>query len=199
MRGEQLKLFGAGDESDSKPKRRLIVMPLDTFILSSVVIFLLFILAFSLGVEKGRKISIVSDSVIELPANNMRQEVIPVVTQDRNLIAKPQKIVVSGQPVKAGTPVVQVTRNVQIADKKIDIPQVASPKEGYYIQIATYNKDSFAQEEVKRLKSRGFLSYTAKRGDFVVLYVGTFSSMAEAQKNMGLLKKNYKDCILRRL
>jgi len=190
MRGEQLKLFGASDDSNSKLRRKLIVIPLDTFILSSVVILLLFILAFSLGVEKGRKISILSEDTVNLPEKVLQQENIKAPVQVKPAAIKEQKAVVS--------PIAQQT-TPQAAIKKTEPAQTAvSAKEGYYIQIASYNKESFALEEAKRLKDKGFPAYTAKKGTFFVLYVGNFKTIEEAQRNMGLLKKNYKDCVLRR-
>ena len=187
-----MKLFGAGDESNSKLKRRLVVIPLDTFILSGVVVFLLFILAFSLGVEKGRKISTESEDAVELLEKDSKRETIKAVTSDKNV---PER-----QFVKTEIRQTQAVENTQITDKKIEATQAAiNPKEGYYIQLASYNKESFAEAEAKKLKDKGFPSFTAKKGAFVVLYVGTFKTINEAQKNMGLLKKTYKDCVLRRL
>ncbi|MCK9573978.1 MAG: SPOR domain-containing protein [Candidatus Omnitrophica bacterium] len=198
MRGEQLKLFGAGDESNSKLKRRLIVVPLDTFILSGVVVFLLFILAFSLGVEKGRKISMASDDTVEFSENALKQKM-PIVAQNKTPVRQ-QNIAIAKPVIGGETRQIQAVKNVQITDKKIEASQgAANAKEGYYIQLASYNKESFADAEAKRLKDRGFPSFTAKKGAFIVLYAGTFKTIAEAQKNMGLLKKNYKDCVLRRL
>lgn len=200
MRGEQLKFFGENNDSNSKLKRRLIVIPLDTFILSAVVILLLFILAFSLGVEKGRKISLVSEDTIGSLERDSRQENINITAQNANVPRNEQRIAVS-QPLKK--PQAQPAPSVKVpqtADKKTEVPQAAaSTKEGYYIQIASYNKESFADTEAKKLKDKGFPAYTAKKGSFVVLYVGIFKTITEAQKNMGLLKKNYKDCVLRRL
>lgn len=191
MRGEQLKLFGASDDSNSKLKRKLIVIPLDTFILSSVVILLLFILAFSLGVEKGRKISILSEDTVNLPEKGLQQENIKVPPQVKAAPVKEQKAVVS--------PIAQQTVPQAVIKKPETAQAVVSTKEGYYIQIASYNKENFALDEAKKLKNKGFPAYTAKKGSFVVLYVGTFKTITEAQKNVGLLKKNYKDCVLRRL
>jgi septal ring-binding cell division protein DamX len=195
MHGEQLKFFGDGNDSNSKPKRRLIVIPLDTFILSSVVIFLLFILAFSLGVEKGRKISFASDDAVTFPESSLRQETQALPLDKKNSAKAEQKIVVS--PVVKGNEIQTVQSQ---AGAKVNIPAVDNNvKEGYYIQLASYNKESFANDEAKKLKSKGFPAYIAKKGNFIVLYVGIFKTSAEAQKNMGILKKNYKDCVLRRL
>jgi cell division septation protein DedD len=201
MRGEQLKFFSESNDSNSKLKRRLIVIPLDTFVLSSVVILLLFIMAFSLGVEKGRRLVIASDEVVSLPEKELRQDKINITTQNKTISGKEQKIAVNQLPKRTETQqAIPAVKTPQAVDKKIEVPPVAaSAKEGYYIQIASYNKENFALDEAKKLKDKGFPAYTAKKGSFVVLYVGTFKTITEAQRNVGLLKKNYKDCVLRRL
>lgn len=199
MRGEQLKFFNEGNDSDSKLKRKLIVIPLDTFILSSVVILLLFVLAFSLGVEKGRKILLANDEVAVLSEKELQQGNTANAGQDKVVALKEQKLIVA-QPVKKvqAQQQIPVVKQPQVVEKKADIVQPLVTKDAYYIQVASYNKDSFAQDEAKKLKEKGFPAYTSKKGSFVVLYVGNFKTLADAQKTMGLLKKNYKDCVLRR-
>jgi cell division septation protein DedD len=80
-------------------------------------------------------------------------------------------------------------------------PVVTKPEIGgnYSIQIASYNKESFAQSEAKVLQAKGFPAFVLNKTGYVVLYAGPFRTKPEADKNMGLLKKTYKDCILRRL
>ena len=146
----------AGNDSDSKPKRRLIVIPLDTFILSSVVIFLLFILAFSLGVERGRKISFASDDAVVFPENSLRQEMQALPLDKKNPVKTEQRIVV-GRVVKSKE--IQAVQSLPAAqtDAKVNVPAAdANAKEGYYIQLASYNKESFASNEAQKLKNKGF-------------------------------------------
>lgn len=200
MRGEQLRFFTPDDDSNRKNRRRLIIIPLDTFILSSVVIILLFILAFSLGVERGRKSYYASlenkenlekDIVEDEQLNKAQTKVVS------NLTVEPKK-----EPNKP-TNTVNVTRVVQPEIKNEVAAKVESAKPeaktGYSIQIASYNKESFAQSEGKALQVKGFPVFILRKTDYVVLYVGPFKTKPEADKAIGLLKKTYKDCILRRL
>ena len=57
MQGKQLYLFGFHKNSDKASTRPKIILPLDTLILSGVIIVLILILLFSLGVERGKKVA----------------------------------------------------------------------------------------------------------------------------------------------
>lgn len=193
MRGEQLKFFSGAEDSGSKNKRKLIVLPLDTFILSGVVIVLLFILAFSLGVERGRRIvSRVNDDK-ELFTQELQQKKMPLLAQGKNSLIADDKI--NDNVSALGD--TQRDKGIKIDSNDSKAIEPISNEQGYYIQIATYNKESFAEDEAKRLKSKGFPSYVAKKGNYVVLYVGNFATKKEAQASMKLLKKKYDDCVLR--
>ncbi|MFA5270928.1 MAG: SPOR domain-containing protein [Candidatus Omnitrophota bacterium] len=197
MRGEQLKLFTPDDDSSIKNRRRLVVIPLDTFILSSVVITLLFVLAFSLGIERGRK----SYYATLENKEDLVKDIIIDDEQPNKIQAKTETINVKKEPIKTVN-TVNIPRAVVPAVKKEVVPQVENVKAevnvSYNIQIASYNKESFAQEEGKVLQGKGFPVRILKKTDYVVLYVGPFKTKPEADKSMRLLKKTYKDCILRR-
>lgn len=70
---------------------------------------------------------------------------------------------------------------------------------GYIIQVATYKKSPYAENEASNLKKKGFSSFTKRIGDFVVVYVGNFQNKDEAQLNLKKLKKYYSDCFIRKL
>ncbi|MFA6280962.1 MAG: SPOR domain-containing protein [Candidatus Omnitrophota bacterium] len=201
MRGEQLRFFTPDDDSNRKNRRRLIIIPLDTFILSSVVIILLVILAFSLGVERGRK----SYSSSLENKENLEKDIVEedqpgkIPARAESRVAVEPKKELSKPPVNA----VNVTRVVQPEIKKETVVKAESIKSGartgYVIQIASYNQESFAQSEGKVLQAKGFPVFILRKANYVVLYVGPYKLKPEADKSIGLVKKIYKDCILRRL
>lgn len=200
MRGEQLRLFTPDDDSNRKNRRRLIIIPLDTFILSSVVIILLFILAFSLGVERGRK-----SYYSSLENNENLEKDIVDDDQPSKIQAKAENSLTTELKKESSKPTntVNVPRAVHLATKNEAATKTESTKleakAGYNIQIASYTKESFAQADGKILQAKGFPVFILRKTDYVVLYVGPFKTKPEADKSLGLLKKTYKDCILRRL
>ncbi len=201
MRNEQLRLFTPDDDSNLRNRRRLIIIPLDTFILSSVVIILLFILAFSLGVERGRKIYYANLESKE----NLEKDIVPDDGQPAKIQTKMENKLVAETKNEPVRPIVSISvpRPAQPQVKPDTTAKIETPKAGisgnYSIQIATYNKESYAQIEAKVLQAKGFPAFIAKKSNYVVLYVGPFKTKPEADKYLSVIKKTYKDCILRRL
>lgn len=192
MKGKQLRFFGA-DEDKGSSKRKTITCPLDTLILLAVVVSLLFILSYSLGVEKGRGSYVKANHAEVTLATQTGQAglalpKINIVSMNTNKETK--------QPQAKQTIPPEKTQTFSEASSQTTTD---SFEKKYAIQLATCTKEISAQEEVKKLQKQGFPAYAAKKNNFIVVYAGTFKDKAQAEKNMEVLKKTYKDCILRRL
>jgi len=211
MRGKQLHLFGNDEHDAGQARRRSIILPLDTTILMSVVILLLFILAFSLGVEKGRKIAYKNmegerqvilaqhDSSPEAEIDSLINEastkpvILPAVIQRPNITrpALPQTT--------------QLTQAIQLLAKKtIPAPTVLVSENSaggkkYTIQLASYANKEPAQAEAKKLEQNGYSVQLAQKGKFIVILVGEYHNENDAKNSMQSLKKRYKDCIIKKL
>lgn len=174
-------------------KRNTIVVPLDTFLLLGIVVVLLFILSFSLGVERGRKIAerylaeknkgsleAIDDKFSIPPADLEKEE------NDNQNQPKEEAAVKDSKE--------------QAEEKKGDKKDKEEDKEEskYIIQLVTYLKEKIAIEEVEKLKKEGYPVYVSKKGNFTVILLGGFKNQEEAQKNMQILRKKYKDCFIRR-
>jgi cell division septation protein DedD len=210
MRGTQLHLFGNDDHDKTHGRRQSIILPLDTMILMSVVIVLLFILSFSLGVEKGRKIAYKNieherqvliaqhdtppeteiDSLInETPAP--RPVALPAVIQHPNVIKMallPAPQAAPAQPAKKTT-----------SQLPVSINQNSNESKKYTIQLASYTSKEPAQVEAKKLEQTGYQVQLAQKGKFIVILVGEYHNENDAKNSMQSLKKRYKDCILKKL
>lgn len=131
------------------------------------------IISFSLGVEKGKKITALkSDSRMDVA---LKKSPIPEV----------KKIVKS----------LAVEKNKETAAEKPALPE----KEGYAIQLACYKTDSYANKEAAVLKERGLTPIIQKKGEYTVLSVGAFPNMESATLVLPKLKKRYQGCYIRRL
>ncbi|MEI8350575.1 MAG: SPOR domain-containing protein [Candidatus Omnitrophota bacterium] len=190
MKGRQLQFFAADD--DVNGRRKTIILPLDTFILLCIVVVLLFIVAFSLGVEKGRKISYAAAEKKErifsgsVPPDS--GSTLQVLQSDIPTQTVPRPVTSSGSaPIKKEEP------TVRVSEKKT---QVAGSR--YVVQVATYYQENFAQEEVRKIKAKGVPAFLSKKNNFIAVFAGYFNSKEEAEKSMVVLKKTYRDCILRR-
>lgn len=102
------------------------------------------------------------------------------------------------ESILIGTEKVKVTPRIE-ESKTIAPKEEIQEIRGYIIQVATYKKLPYAENEASNLKKKGFSSFTKRIGDFVVVYVGNFQNKNEAQQNLKKLKKYYSDCFIRKL
>lgn len=178
MKDKQLYLFGFQKDRGKENIRPKIIFPLDTLILLLVVIILLLVLSFSLGVERGRKFAfnkLISD----------QKELAESIDSKKDLLVEK----ISGQKEEVGS------SQDAVPDKKTEV----ETQKLYRIQVASFHKENTAYQEAKRLEKEGYPVLVAKKGKYVVIYVGSFDNEKEAKENLKLLRKKYGDCILRKL
>ncbi|MFC1592932.1 SPOR domain-containing protein [Candidatus Omnitrophota bacterium] len=146
-----------------------------------IVFFITSLFAFSLGVERGKRI-------VSQKGNDKN---------GRRIIAQR-----SGDNLKAVQP--RKEKNVDAAVKsktatpqKKEITRKTLPE--YTIQVATFKTHDYAQKEATRLKQKGINALLISKGGFVIVCVGNFSQKQEANPSLTKLKKTYHDCFIRRL
>lgn len=71
--------------------------------------------------------------------------------------------------------------------------------EKYTIQLASYSARSNAQKEAEALKKKGLAAIIQPKGKYIALCVGNFPDKETAQSLLPQLKKQYRDCRIRRL
>lgn len=136
------------------------------------------LISFSLGVEKGKKIS--------MSRFNSRFDVVSAPPQPVLLNAK--------QEVAAGE------SRAREAVRSEEKPQPKFlERQGYVIQLASYKNRSFAEREVVSLKKNGFSASVMPKGGFTLLLVGNIPNKETALSMLAQLKKRYRDCYIRRL
>ncbi len=174
MKEYQLELFYDREKKkdELRKRRHVLVVPLDVVILVNIVAVFSIAVAFSLGVEKGKKIA--------LQHNKKSNITLPVAESNEN--ATMEKAVVTKEiPTR-------LTEKLK-----------AKKEEEYIIQVASYLKEDIAHKEKEYLKKEGFSAQLSKKGKYIVLFVGKFLSKKEAERIKTLLKKRYGDCFIRRM
>jgi hypothetical protein len=135
------------------------------------------IISFSLGVERGKKLS--------MSKFNSRFDVVRSAGQPVEKKAE-KKVIIETRPKEA-----------------INTEQKSQPrfleKQGYVIQIASYKNKSLAQKEADVLKKQGFAPLVMSKGAYTVLCVGNIANKEKASSLLSELKKRYSDCYIRRL
>jgi len=148
------------------------------------------IICFSIGVEKGKRIS-----ALKVATTSGLETALDL--QPKAAIAK-DTVVVNALQAKQFQPLPIVNANsaalVQNAKKPVEPPGNA-----YTIQLASYKSRSLAQKEAELLKKKGFLPSVITKGSYTILCVGKFPSKETAQSQLVQLTKRYQGCHLRRL
>ena len=139
------------------------------------------IASFSLGVERGKRLSSIRTDRYDLAMRNAPAVSLKAATE--------QKQVTASAPVTTQ----QITQ-----DRKTALPAL-NLSQGYVIQLASYKAKASAQQEAKILEKRGYSPLILSKGKFSVLCVGNFADKEAAQSLLTQLKKRYKDCYVRRL
>jgi hypothetical protein len=71
--------------------------------------------------------------------------------------------------------------------------------QNYTVQVASYKTRQKAESEAKNLRKKGHQVLVLSKGNYIVVCAGSFSTKTKAQTILSQLKKEYRDCILRRL
>jgi len=175
--GIQLELF-----SQSKDKAEIInpsasssflraIWAYEKTILIIIGLVITSIISFSLGVEKGKKVSILRNN-FQVNRDLSPKSMMAPENQAQSLPTKKEEVI-----------------------KEIPLLE----KQNYVIQLASYKARSSAQREMELLKKKGLSASVLPKGSYIVLYVGKFSNRENAQNVLPELKKRYRDCYIRRL
>ena len=205
----QLELFTAGANAGVlKPRSQNKAFlarfrAYDRVILMIIGIVVTSIVSFSLGVEKGKQISMRKnnasfDVALNAQRSPVKQLQVPVVKQPQAPFIQQQSV------VRAQASVVQAAvkpATVAVAGNKsvVAMPPVQATIGGYAIQVASYKTKSAALRESESLKKQGFVTTLLTKGDYIVLCVGNFNSKEKAQTMLPQLVKRYQGCMIRRL
>jgi len=190
----QLELFSSGQDSE-----KLIIKPIDTgfpgyiklyekVILTITGFVISGIIAFCLGVEKGKNISISAPNA-RFDGAGRRNENPPAIIFSKKELPEADKI--SGKNQLKNIPVKQ-----EIILKQ---PLPKENKNGYTIQIASYQAQDNAKKEMLKLRRKGFSPMIIIEKGYNVICVGAFNNKKTAKSLLSQLKSKYGDCYIRRL
>jgi subtilase family serine protease len=133
------------------------------------------IVSFSLGVEKGKGfILLKTDSHLDIG-------VLPKSSSSASSVSIPK----------------QMTKDQQYQPKEKD--GLKEYIQNYTIQVASFLNKINARKEADILKRKGLSPLVLSKGKFIIVCVGSFSKRKEAESLLPKLKKQYRDCRIRRL
>ncbi|MDD5518749.1 MAG: SPOR domain-containing protein [Candidatus Omnitrophota bacterium] len=172
----QLELFSQAGESRGVSRKGpnaflARIRGYEKTILIILAILVTGIIAFSLGVERGKNIFFSLNG------------------QKKNLeLLKPQNTV----------PVNRVIVKREEAVKPVTPPVLQEPGV-FTIQVASFKTRINAQREAEFLERKGFTALIFNKGAYVIVCVGNFPNKEAAQPLLSELNKRYESCLIRRL
>ncbi|MBN1913498.1 MAG: SPOR domain-containing protein [Candidatus Omnitrophica bacterium] len=129
------------------------------------------VVSFSLGVEKGKKATVLKiDSYIEIPQPSR----MPEETEEQVSLAGEFK-------------------------EELSKDRTQDSFSGYTIQVASYKTKKYAQKEAEQLKKKGYSALVLPKGRYIIVCVGNFSDKKAAQVLLPKLKNKYRTSYIRRL
>ncbi len=186
-RPSQLELFSHSDDSD-----HLIAKPVDSGFLDYVKLYekailvtigflLTGMVAFCLGVERGKSSAVSSAGA-------------------RFDVAGPKVILPQSQNLGLSFSIKGQLKNMPVK-QEIIIPESSAQQDesAYTIQIASYSARDGAEKEMAKLRLKGLSPQVIKKGSYSVVCVGTFNNKETARSLLTQLKSKYRDCYIRRL
>ncbi len=179
---------GSGDNKSASRRSMLsYIRGYEKLIILILCVMVLSIVSFSLGVEKGKRLSVGSIIGQKTAISN-----IDIQGQEQGARGiKPVTIPADSNTVKPAN------EPAGIVAVKFDTKAQGSGR--YTIQVASFKTSSLAQKEAKELEKRGFSTIVSSKGKYVILCVGNFGDREEAKTTLSKLKKKYEDCFIRRL
>ncbi|MFA6217043.1 MAG: SPOR domain-containing protein [Candidatus Omnitrophota bacterium] len=148
------------------------------------------LVCYCLGVERGKKIARFNigtpvELAVPLKDEPILQENIPPrtveVQADATLASKKRPPSVTNE----------LAMNITTAPK--------NSNSKFTIQIASYKQKLSAQKEATQLKKKGFTTTVIPLNGYSVICVGSFSNKEKAKSLLTEIRKQYRDCFIRRL
>lgn len=185
MQGELFSIKTAGSIGDTSRlnsgppnwlERFQFTLRLDHMAVAAISALVLYVLVFSFGVEKGKQIA-----VKEIRAGRIKQRQMA------------QELLKSQTPTKAVLPVAAAVSESQAAPIQTPPAPAEAPvtlDAKYTIQIITFTNRTRAEEEVKKLKEKGFQAFIIPGGKFFQVCVDGFEKMNDAKAKLIQLKQD---------
>ena len=146
---------------------------LDHMAVAAISALVLYVLVFSFGVEKGKRIAVKEIRAERIKQRHVAQELL----QSQASAAAPSLV----------TPAVAETPGPTVSTPAEPV-RVFTPK--YTIQLITFTSRTRAEEEVKKLKEKGFQGFIIPGGKFFQVCVDGFEKMNDAKAKLLQLKQD---------
>lgn len=207
----QFELFpGAtgGSSEITKPRYLFanLTLSIENVVVIGIITLMTMVFAFSLGVEKGKKVQN-SSPIQQLPPVTAKGTAVAATLSAPEKTAALNSSVVKTPAASAPLNEINQTKKAPVAAsapsssslrvKETPNPSPSSSKP-YTIQVASFKDNQYAQKEASVLKNKNLDSFVMTKGNFFIVCIGKFSKKEEANGLLSKLKRTYNDCLVRR-
>ncbi|MDD3089567.1 MAG: SPOR domain-containing protein [Candidatus Omnitrophica bacterium] len=171
----------------------LIKLPVEYAAVLSIVVLITVIVAYAAGVEQGKRLAYGPNAIGRVIQPD-DEEAFPVFDEDL-LEKKAQELlrrVENEEKTEETEKAVEETPALPAEDNTLQ------PKEQvitHLLQLASSKNEVFANEEISRLRARGYDARISKKGDWFKIYIPC-GSKEDAEKAKKKLEIDFNDCII---
>jgi len=201
----QFELFPKAKELPAYPARRTffggkLSLSIESITILMMAVVVIMVMSFSLGMEKGKRISktmILRMLHPELSVQAALQPPAAPAEEATNLNPDNKREAQAPAP----EPLARVDQNAagSSTPDRAESGEEKVVDKFYTIQVASFKKRDMAQKEAMQLQDKGYDIMVVPKGQYSIVCVGKFPVEEEAKVVSKELKKKYKDCLIRRL
>ena len=161
--------------------QRSFALSFEKLLFISMIAIVALVLVFAIGVERGKQ--------LKIPIPEVRL-VTPLVTPPES---EPQRT----ETISPKPPVAAMLEETKPAVASVS-KKPTLLTQGYTLQIVTYRDKRSAEKIVSELRSKGYDSFVAPKGNFLAICIGKYPSLEDASKIAKSFRKQYPDCFVRK-
>jgi hypothetical protein len=153
-------------------------IPTEYTIVIAIGVLILVIIAYAIGVERGKRIKIhrLAKSS-DIMAQSLVNEGVTLTKKSENKTNLPED-----------------TKKIEVSPEKARAKQEEKDIAGDYIlYLASFRNQNYAEKEVEMLKRRGHNASFKRRGSWYQIYIAGYPNLIEARKVKKALDSQYKD------
>ena len=159
-------------------EKTFITLRLDQAIGVTLALLVVYVLTFSLGVEKGKRSAHESQVIRSASAEVLNAEASQAIVAS---VVKTPSVVMRDESVPKGAP-------AAVAELPKTAAKVAKPDGKYTIQHVTYITQSAADREIQKLAQRGYSSFVIPSGKHLQVCISAFQSRQDASQILKQLR-----------
>ncbi len=189
QKGRKPLFFGKYSDQRYLPQLRI---PIEYAAVIAIGMLVAVIVAYAIGVERGKKMTLDTETRL-LSRSAIGGDTKPLL--DVEMVEKQAEQLMK-ESEKIETDIAVPAK--QAKDTAGAAPAAAAPlTDGtiYMLQLASTKNEIYANEEVKKLKGKGYNAVVSRKGDWFKIYV-PYNTMEEADKAKKKLAVDYKDCLI---